>query len=107
MGRRRDGNAVRRGVRRRDIPAKAGVERDALKGGVRGGRSCRYGEDLTFLQSLPVEVASDGNALVAFEMNGKAATALELRFAPAFQSAARPDGSLVVFGHGRGEPRLL
>lgn len=64
------GNAVWRGVRLRDILARAGMTSDALE--VAFGAADRPVLDKTpaFVKSLPMSIALDDNTLVAFEMNG-------------------------------------
>jgi sulfite dehydrogenase (cytochrome) subunit A len=65
------GNAVWRGVRLKDILAKAGVESDALEVVFGAADHPVIEKTPAFVKSLPVEVALDENTLVAFEMNGK------------------------------------
>lgn len=65
------GNAVWRGVRLKDILAKAGVKSDALEVVLVPADHAVLEKTPAFVKSLPVEVAMDENTLVAFEMNGK------------------------------------
>lgn len=65
------GNAVWRGVRLKDILAKAGVKSDALEVVFSPADRAVIDKTPAFVKSLPVEVALDENTLVAFEMNGK------------------------------------
>jgi len=65
------GNAVWRGVRLKDILAKAGVKGDALEVVFDGADHAVMDKTPDFVKSLPVEVALDENTLVAFEMNGQ------------------------------------
>lgn len=65
------GNAVWRGVRLKDILARAGVKSDALEVVFDGADHAVMDKTPDFVKSLPVEVALDENTLIAFEMNGK------------------------------------
>jgi DMSO/TMAO reductase YedYZ molybdopterin-dependent catalytic subunit len=65
------GNAVWRGVRLKDVLAKAGVKGDALEAVLNGADGPPLDKTPDFVKSLPVEVAMDDNTLIAFEMNGK------------------------------------
>ncbi len=65
------GNAVWRGVRLKDILAKAGVKADAIEVVLDGADGPVLDGTPDFVKSLPVDVALDENTLVAFEMNGK------------------------------------
>lgn len=65
------GNAVWRGVRLKDILARAGVKSDALEVVFDGADHAVLDKTPDFVKSLPVEVALDENTLIAFEMNGK------------------------------------
>jgi DMSO/TMAO reductase YedYZ molybdopterin-dependent catalytic subunit len=65
------GNAVWRGVRLKDVLAKAGVKGNALEVVFDGADHAALEKTPDFVKSLPVEVALDENTLVAFEMNGK------------------------------------
>lgn len=65
------GNAVWRGVRLKDILARAGVKSDALEVVLVPADHAVIASTPAFVKSLPVEVALDENTLVAFEMNGK------------------------------------
>jgi sulfite dehydrogenase len=65
------GNALWRGVRLKDILAKAGVKSDALEVVFGAADHAVIAKTPAFVKSLPVEVALDENTLIAFEMNGK------------------------------------
>ncbi len=65
------GNAVWRGVRLKDVLAKAGVKSDAVEVVLNGADSPPLDKTPDFVKSLPVGVAMDENTLIAFEMNGK------------------------------------
>lgn len=65
------GNAVWRGVRLKDILAKAGVKADALEVVFDGADYAVMESTPDFIKALPVEVALDENTLVAYEMNGE------------------------------------
>jgi hypothetical protein len=65
------GNAVWRGVRLKDVLAKAGVKADAIEVALNGADSPPLDKTPDFVKSIPVEVAMDENTLIAFEMNGK------------------------------------
>jgi sulfite dehydrogenase len=65
------GNAVWRGVRLKDVLAKAGLKGDALEVVLDGADRAPIEKTPDFVKSIPVEVAMDENTLIAFEMNGK------------------------------------
>jgi sulfite dehydrogenase len=65
------GNAVWRGVRLKDVLARAGVKGDALEVVFDGADHAVMDKTPDFVKSLPMEVALDENTLIAFEMNGK------------------------------------
>ncbi|HZT61989.1 MAG TPA: molybdopterin-dependent oxidoreductase [Burkholderiales bacterium] len=65
------GNAVWRGVRLKDVLARAGVKADALEVVLDGADTAPLDKTPDFVKSIPVEVAMDENTLIAFEMNGK------------------------------------
>src|SRR6266542_2131098 len=65
------GNAVWRGVRLKDVLAKAGVKANALEVVFDGADHGVIDKTPDFVKSLPVEIALDENTLIAFEMNGK------------------------------------
>ncbi len=65
------GNAVWRGVRLKDVLAKAGVKGGALEVVFDGADHAVMEKTPDFVKSLPVDVALDENTLIAFEMNGK------------------------------------
>ncbi|HEY9448079.1 MAG TPA: molybdopterin-dependent oxidoreductase [Burkholderiales bacterium] len=65
------GNAVWRGVRLKDVLAKAGVKSSAVEIGFNGADHPALDKTPDFVKSLPLEVAMDENTLIAFEMNGK------------------------------------
>ena len=64
------GNALWRGVRLKDVLAKAGVKAGALEVVFDGADHPALEKTPDFVKSLPLEVALDDNTLVAFEMNG-------------------------------------
>jgi DMSO/TMAO reductase YedYZ molybdopterin-dependent catalytic subunit len=65
------GNALWRGVRLKDVLAKAGVKANALEVVFDGADHGAIDKTPDFVKSLPVEIALDENTLIAFEMNGK------------------------------------
>jgi sulfite dehydrogenase (cytochrome) subunit A len=65
------GNAVWRGVRLRDVLAKAGLKGNALEVVMNGAEGPVLDKTPDFVKSLPLDVALDENTLIAFEMNGK------------------------------------
>ena len=65
------GNAVWRGVRLKDVLAKAGVKAGAIEVVLNGADTPPLEKTPDFVKSIPVEVAMDENTLIAFEMNGK------------------------------------
>jgi DMSO/TMAO reductase YedYZ molybdopterin-dependent catalytic subunit len=65
------GNAVWRGVRLKDLLAKAGVKSGAIEVVFDGADHPPLEKTPDFVKSLPLEVAMDENTLVAFEMNGQ------------------------------------
>ena len=65
------GNAVWRGVRLKDVLAKAGVKADAVEVVLNGADRPPLDKTPDFVKSLPVGVALDENTLIAYEMNGK------------------------------------
>src|SRR3954471_1114276 len=66
------GNAIWRGVRLKDLLAKAGVKPEAVEVVFAGAARGAMDKTLDFVKSLPVETALDENPLVAYEMNGRA-----------------------------------
>ena len=66
------GNARWRGVRLKDLLARAGVRADAVEIAFRGGDAPPLDATPRFIKSIPIWKALDGNALVAYEMNGTA-----------------------------------
>ena len=64
------GNAVWRGVRLKDVLAKAGVKGDALEVVFDGADHGALDKTPDFVKSLPIDVALSDNTLIAFEMNG-------------------------------------
>jgi DMSO/TMAO reductase YedYZ molybdopterin-dependent catalytic subunit len=64
------GNALWRGVRLKDVLAKAGVKAGALEVVFDGADHPALEKTPDFVKSLPLEVALDDNTLIAFEMNG-------------------------------------
>lgn len=65
------GNAVWRGVRLKDVLAKAGVKADAVEVAFDGADYAPIPKTPDFVKSLPIEVALDQNTLIAFDMNGE------------------------------------
>ncbi|MGH8758772.1 MAG: molybdopterin-dependent oxidoreductase, partial [Burkholderiales bacterium] len=65
------GNAKWRGVRLRDLLAKAGVRKDALEIVFDGADKGALDKTPDFVKSVPAWKAMDENALVALEMNGE------------------------------------
>ncbi len=65
------GNARWRGVRLRDVLARAGVAREAVEVAFDGADGPAMPQTPDFVKSLPVERALDENTLIAFEMNGR------------------------------------
>ena len=65
------GNAVWRGVRLKDVLAKAGVKANAVEVIFDGADQGAMDKTPDFVKSLPVDMALSDQVLVAFEMNGK------------------------------------
>ena len=65
------GNAVWRGVRLKDVLAKAGVKAGALEVVLDGADHAPLDKTPDFVKSLPLEVAMRDETLIAFEMNGE------------------------------------
>jgi DMSO/TMAO reductase YedYZ molybdopterin-dependent catalytic subunit len=65
------GNAVWRGVRLKDLLAKAGVKSDAVEVAFNGADGPAIDKTPDFVKSLPIDVAMDEGTLVAFEMNNE------------------------------------
>jgi DMSO/TMAO reductase YedYZ molybdopterin-dependent catalytic subunit len=65
------GNALWRGVRLKDLLAKAGLSKNALEVTFDGADSGVIGTTPDFIKALPISKALDGHTLVAFEMNGE------------------------------------
>ena len=65
------GNAVWRGVRLKDVLAKAGVKAGALEVVLDGADHAPLDKTPDFVKSLPLEVAMRDEVLIAFEMNGE------------------------------------
>ena len=65
------GNARWRGVRLRDLLARAGLREEALEVAFAGGDLPALESTPQFVKSLPVWKAVDENTLVAYEMNGE------------------------------------
>jgi len=65
------GNARWKGVRLRDVLAKAGVKKDALEVAMNGADAPVLGTTPDFVKSIPAWKALDENTLLAFEMNGE------------------------------------
>lgn len=66
------GNAKWKGVRLKDILAKAGVKKDAVEVGFNGGDKAPTEKTPDFIKTIPVSKAMDENVLIAYEMNGEA-----------------------------------
>jgi len=65
------GNAVWRGVRLKDVLAKAGVKKEAVEVVFDGADHAPLPKTPDFVKSLPVDVALSEDVLIAFEMNGE------------------------------------
>jgi DMSO/TMAO reductase YedYZ molybdopterin-dependent catalytic subunit len=65
------GNALWRGIRLKDVLARAGVKAGAVEVVFDGADGPPLDKTPDFVKSLPVEVALDENVLIAFEMNGQ------------------------------------
>lgn len=65
------GNAVWRGVRLKDVLAKAGVKSGALEVVLDGADHGPMEKTPDFVKSIPLEVAMRDDTLIAFDMNGK------------------------------------
>jgi len=65
------GNAMWKGVRLRDVLAKAGIKKDALEVVLNGTDRGVLDKTPDFVKSLPMYRALDENTIIAFEMNGQ------------------------------------
>ena len=65
------GNAVWKGVRLKDVLAKAGIKAGALEVVFDGADHAPLEKTPDFVKSLPVDVATGDDVLIAFEMNGQ------------------------------------
>jgi sulfite dehydrogenase len=65
------GNAVWRGVRLKDVLARAGVKPGALEVVFDGGDTAPLEKTPDFVKSIPLDVAMGDDVLIAFEMNGE------------------------------------
>jgi DMSO/TMAO reductase YedYZ molybdopterin-dependent catalytic subunit len=65
------GNARWKGVRLRDVLARAGVGKDAVEVAFDGADGPAMATTADFIKSIPVDKALDENTLIAFEMNGQ------------------------------------
>jgi len=65
------GNARWRGVRLRDVLAKAGLKKDAVEIVLDGADTPVIGKTPDFIKSLPVAKAMEESTLIAYEMNGE------------------------------------
>jgi DMSO/TMAO reductase YedYZ molybdopterin-dependent catalytic subunit len=65
------GNALWRGVRLKDVLAKAGIDKSALEVSLDGADSGVLKTTPDFVKSLPLAKALDDNTLIAFKMNGE------------------------------------
>lgn len=66
------GNAKWRGVRLKDVLAKAGIKKDAVEVGFDGADSGVIEKTPDFIKSIPAWKALDENTLIATQMNGEA-----------------------------------
>jgi sulfite dehydrogenase len=66
------GNAVWRGVRLKDLLAKAGLKASTIEIVFDGADHPAIDKTPDFVKSIPVDVALDENTLIAFDMNGVA-----------------------------------
>jgi DMSO/TMAO reductase YedYZ molybdopterin-dependent catalytic subunit len=64
------GNARWKGVRLKDILARAGLRKEAIEIAFNGADAPPLEKTPDFLKSIPTAKAMDGNAMIAFEMNG-------------------------------------
>ena len=65
------GNAKWKGVRLKDVLAKAGVKKEAIEVAFHGADGPVMKETPKFQKSLPLYKALDENTIIAYEMNGK------------------------------------
>lgn len=65
------GNAVWRGVRLKDVLAKAGLRKEAIEIVINGADGPVLDKTPDFVKSIPVWKALDENTLIAFRMNGE------------------------------------
>src|SRR5512138_996642 len=65
------GNARWKGVRLKDVLAKAGVKKEALEVVLQGTESAVLATTPAFVKSIPIWKALDENTLLAWEMNGE------------------------------------
>jgi sulfite dehydrogenase (cytochrome) subunit A len=65
------GNALWRGVRLKDVLAKAGVKTNALEVVMNGADGPAMEKTPDFVKSLPMDMAMSDDVLIAFEMNGQ------------------------------------
>jgi len=65
------GNAVWRGVRLKDVLAKAGLKKEAVEIVFDGADHAPLDKTPDFVKSLPVDVAMSDDVLIAFDMNGQ------------------------------------
>lgn len=65
------GNATWKGVRLKDILAKAGITADAIEIAFNGGESGAVEETPDFVKSIPAWKALDDNTMIATHMNGE------------------------------------
>ncbi len=85
------GNAMWGGVRLRDVLSRAGIRADALEVVFDGADRGVLPATPDFIKSLPIDRALDESTLIAFEMNGSAAAALERRTRPARRAGMDSD----------------
>lgn len=65
------GNAVWRGVRLKDVLARAGLKKEAVEIVFDGADHAPLDKTPDFVKSLPVDVATSDDVLIAFAMNGE------------------------------------
>ena len=65
------GNARWKGVRLKDVLAKAGLPADAVEIVLNGADAGATSKTPDFVKSIPVSKANDPNTIIAFEMNGQ------------------------------------
>ena len=71
------GNARWKGVRLKDILAKAGVKKEAIEVSFNGADEGATDKTPDFIKSLPIWRALEDSTMIAYEMNGQPLAALE------------------------------